>query len=296
MNEIRDGVRYVLAFLASAAGWAQLGPVLLAPLAILGAAWSTPRARAHYALLSLTAIGLLAVAIYAGGDGYPNGRLLAPAIAFGVLAMAFAMVQAQGRLRTACLAAVCAVIVAHGVTMVSAGPPEWGSHVNSTAPEFRACEGGVAHALQRVVPDGTVAQTDFQRLKYWSEPLRVRDLEGLNDREIAHQRVEGPVRLGKFRPATVLRSRPEVWIPGHQFRTLRSRVATPSPLLADAATQMRVLGFDEPAKAAEGEVATALAALYVPASLEACGLTYNLFVRKDLAAQFAAAGFSVEGF
>jgi hypothetical protein len=134
-------------------------------------------------------------------------------------------------------------------------------------------------------------------LKYWCEPLRVVDLEGLSNREIAHEPVSDPVKFGKFSPVTVLRMRPEVWIPGHGFRTANSRVYwKPNPLLTDAETQMRVLGYDERRKVAEGDVATELAKLYVPASLQVCNVTYNLFVRKDLAMKFSEAGFLVEGF
>jgi hypothetical protein len=87
-----------------------------------------------------------------------------------------------------------------------------------------------------------------------------------------------------------------VWIPGHRFRTAESRVgATPHPLLTDAETQMRILGYDERREVAADSVATELAGLYLPASIKVCGIYYNLLVRKDVAAKFSAVGFAVEG-
>ena len=296
-NEIRDGVRYVLAFLSNTAGWVQLGPVLLSPLAILSSDWSSPRARFHYALVSTTAVGMLAAAIYAGGDSYPHGRLLTASIAFGAFAIALAMVHAQRHLGTVFLVTGASVALFQCVQAIPTGPSELGSHVVVTLSRDRECDRAFGNALRRVVPFGTIAETDFQRLKYWCDDLRVVDLEGLNNREIAHERVSDAVRMGKFRPVTVLRMRPEVWIPGFNFRTMSSRVsAKPHPLLTDAETQMRVLGYDEKQKAAEGSVAVELAGLYVPASLRVCGIAYNLFVRKDLAGKFSEAGFRVEGF
>ena len=161
---------------------------------------------------------------------------------------------------------------------------------------MRACEETFSHTLLRAFRFGTVAETDFQRLKYRCDPLRVIDLEGLSDREIAHERVREPVKLGKFQPADVLRLRPDVWIPGHRFRTKDSRLGTrPHPLLTDAETQMRILGYDERRAVATGEVAAELAALYVPASIKMCGIYYNVFVRKDLATKLSEVGFTVEG-
>jgi hypothetical protein len=107
--------------------------------------------------------------------------------------------------------------------------------------------------------------------------------------------VSEPVKLGKYQPADVLRMRPEVWIPGQKFRTQDSRTgARPHPLLTDAATQMRILGYDEPRAVATGEVAAELAALYVPASIKVCGIYYNVFVRRDLATRLSDVGFAVE--
>ena len=296
VNEIRDGVSYVVAFLSNPAGWVQLGPVLLSPLAILGSHWSSPRARLHYALFSWTAIGMLAVTVYAGGDSYPEGRLLTPSIALGAFAVAFAIVHAQRRLGTVFLVVAGFVVLFQCVQVIAVAPTQWGSHVWVTVPGVRACETAFGNALGRVVPHGTIAETDFQRLKFWCDDLRVVDLEGLSNREIAHQRVTDPVKLGKFRPVTVLRMRPEVWIAGFRFRSNTSRVsAKPHPLLTSAETQMQVLGYDQKTKAAEGEVAVELANLYVPASLKVCDTIYNLFVRKDLAKKFSEAGFLVAG-
>jgi hypothetical protein len=295
-NEVRDGAGYVLTFLSTPGGWVQLGPALLAPLAILGAGWSSPRARAHYALVSLAALALLGVTVYSGGDCYPGGRLLAPAIALGVLAVALGIVHARRWLRTALLIVAGGVLLSQCVRVAIPRPMEWGTHVQLATTGLRACETSFAGALRQALPSGTVAQTDFQRLKFWADPIRVVDLEGLSDRAIAHERVSEPVKLGKFSPTIVQRLKPEVWIPGHRFRTSESRVgATPHPLLTDAETQMRNLGYDERREVAAGSVATELAGLYLPASIKVCGIYYNLLVRKDVAARFSAVGFAVEG-
>lgn len=297
-NEILDGVRYVLAFLSTTAGWVQLGPVLMTPFAALGSAWSSPRARFNFAVVSLAALGGVVITIYAGGDSYPNGRFFSLSIALGFFAVGLGIVYARDSLRKVFLVGASSVVLFQCAGLITASPGRFGTHVRyATSPKGRRCEERVAFALRNVIPSGTIAQTDFQRLKYWCDPLRVLDLEGLSNRQIAHEPVYEPVKLGKFRPVTVLRTQPEVWIPGYKFRTQISRVFTkPHPLLSDPVTQMQRLGYDERREVAEGAVAVELANLYVPASLESCGVFFNFFVRKDLARKFSEAGFLIEGF
>ena len=296
-NEIRDGWNYVVAFLSTSAGWVQLGPVLVLPFAAWRGPWSSSGARIHHATISLAALGMLAVTVYAGGDSYPNGRFLALSIALGFLAVGHGIVCSRGFLRVMFLVGAGSIVSFQCLPLMMEGPGRFGTHVHyAMESKGRLCEEAFAVALQRVIPTGTVAQTDFQRVKFWCDSLRVLDLEGLSDRQIAHEPVDEPVRLGKFRPVIVLRTKPEVWIPGYKFRTRISRFAIDPPVLSsDPETQMQRLGYDERMEVAEGDVAAALSSLYVPVSLESCGVFFNFFVRQDLAARFSEAGFLVGG-
>jgi hypothetical protein len=142
------------------------------------------------------------------------------------------------------------------------------------------CHHIAATQLSRLFPDGVVAQTDDQRLKYFADALTVRDLTGLNDRAIAHRPVPGPVRWGKLDLLRAIADRPDAIVLGH--RTEPNPLALADPPLDEtfhtAALHDAFFGYGVP-----DPIADAFVASYRPASLAVCEGWFNFLVRADLA-------------
>lgn len=161
-----------------------------------------------------------------------------------------------------------------------------------------ACDAELAARLRELSdrhagPGWRIAQTDYQRLKYFADELQPLDLTGINDRSIAHRRVEGSVVWGKFSYAVALQRRPELWILGHQ---VEPHAAPREPLASR--TLGEVLGRPALAQsyfgyAVEEQFVAPLLADYTAASLPACGGYFNFLIRRDLAEKARALGLLV---
>ena len=197
----------------------------------------------------------------------------------------------------AILAVQLAELVAVPVYMALAEPAELRRTLARSWP-LRArsfsCDAEIAARLRALTnrPEGIwlIAQTDYQRLKYFADDLQPLDLTGLNDRSIAQRRVEGPVRWGKFSYAVALQRRPELWILGHQ---VEPHAAPREPLARQALA--KVLADPELAEsyfgyAVEAPLVAPLLADYTAASLPACGGYFNFLIRRELAGPARAAG------
>ena len=149
-----------------------------------------------------------------------------------------------------------------------------------------ACDAEIAARLRALggpSADWVIAHTDYQRLKFFADELRSWDLTGLNDRTLAHRRVEGTVTWGKFSYAVALQGRPDVWILGHQ---VEPRAAPQEPLasrglrtvLGDAVLAESYFGY-----AVEQPFIAPISQGYIAASLPvaACGGYFNFFLRRD---------------
>ncbi len=163
------------------------------------------------------------------------------------------------------------------------------------------CDAEISARLQTLVgpPGGTpwvIAHTDYQRLKFFADELQPWDLTGINDRDIAHRPVAGPVRWGKFSYAAALQRRPDLWILGHR---VEPHDAPAEPLsrhalydvLQDAARAERYFGY-----AVEPPAIAPISQLYVAASLPVCGGYFNFFLRRDHARLAVQRGVLVEKF
>jgi hypothetical protein len=282
--ELRDGVHYVVDYARGDLSHALvLAPVLLAPLAALAPGlWASPAARLRFTLASSVAALALAEVIVEGGDSYTGARFLAAPIALFLAAVSIAAQGLRGR-----LAAIPALFV---VALLGLEAPRGLSHLDVRASRIAHwqddgrdfhCEVALAGALASRV--SSVAETDFQRLKYFQDGLEVIDLSGLSDRRIAHTPSPGHNRWGKDGLLFAPGSDADVLILGPRW-------LHPAPL-ADTTTRALV---DDPrtsrlfvGRAFPKGARDALVAHYLPATLaNPCGGWMNFFVRADRASLF----------
>jgi hypothetical protein len=295
MNELRDGWHYVTRYAAQPTGLMALLVALLVPLALLSRRWISPRARFRTGVITLASLGSFAVVIISGGDCYAGARFLALPIALAVLGLMMAVAWSTGWLRFALTGAALVLLCVQLAGTLPRIPTEAriiSQHWPVQEGSF-PCEHLFADRIHQAIPGGSVAQTDFQMLKYFEDDLRVIDLHGLNDRAIAHRPVPEPVRFGKYRPEDAVQADPEAWVMGYRFVQHTPLSAYPlRDLLLNDALQGRFIGYGADSR---GSAATqsAIIARYLPASLSVCGRYYNLLVRKDVSSRFANAGFLI---
>lgn len=287
IDEVAEGWAYVAGFGSShgALGWLTLAlPVAVAlPLALR---WGEPADRARHLPLAAAALASWLMVIVEGGDTYSGGRFLAVPTVLSLLACGHLAVRGPRwprRIAWAGLGALVGLALVHQLGAFARGTPS--SAIAASLDDY-ACERQAARMLAEVTPEGTVMQTDWQRLKFFEDELRVIDLHGLNDREIARLEVEGPVRYGKFSHAHALEVGAPVWIYGHRLGSEIPMAAVPMRLLlSDPATADRFVGYVAPK-----EVVEAMRRDYVPASLPVCDRFFNLLVRREHAAALAGRG------
>jgi hypothetical protein len=277
-HEISDGLAYLRAYGHTLHGALGLLPLAMAPAAWSARGWRTAGDRTRFAVVVAAALGLLAVAVLEGGDCYSGGRLLCLPLTLGVLALFRGVTGSFGRLRAGLLAMAAATLAVHLHGSLK-DLPALAAHARqrfSIHSDLYTCEQELAAGLHQVIPGGTFAESDFQRLKYFADDLTVIDVFGLNDREIAHEPRRTAVRWGKDDLEKVLLRRPDAWVWGPGY--MRS-----FPLDGGTLFPLR-----------ERPELAPLVASYVPASARVCGGVYMSFaVRRDLAPRFVAAGFIV---
>ena len=284
LQEIADGIAYVQAHAATSMTTALLvASIFFSPLlAVSGRLWSSNEARLRFSCVAgLACIAGLEVVVE-GGDSYPGGRFLAVPIALALLAIALAAAGLRGRARLGPIALAALVVV----TGLARGTPHLSERTRRIASwpiheTDYACEIEVAAKLAARAT--SVAQTDFQRLKFYRDDLRVVDLMGLNDRARAHAASPGKNLWGKGGPAAGPASGADVLQLGI-LAIQRAPMArfTSAQIASDERLATAFIGYPIPSEATD-----ALAADYVTASIPVCGAFFNFFVRKDLAARFA---------
>lgn len=295
LNEIRDGLCYLLSYVSTPLGATGVLSILIALLAFRFGSWRSASGRWCVGVTALAGVGMLLVVIGSGGDIYAGGRFLNVPVSLGLLSLVLAGAHATGAARRLLLGAIVAVGLAQG----------WHSLQSPRAsidyllglrhsPGTTDCDRRVVSRLRRA--GVSVGQTDFQRSKFLAPTLRVIDFSGLNDREIAHQRIQGPVREGKFTLRAVVERRPEVFVWGPGFWSPKPITQwSMREIVADPELANRLLASRE----VESTLPTsglALARSYVPASLGICAKTegfFNAFVRRDVAERLARVGFVI---
>ena len=295
MNEVRDGAAYVLGYLGTAIGATQLLPLVSVTSALLSRSWRSEAGRQAFGLTGLAGLGMLLLVVWSGGDIYGGGRFLNVPAAFALAGLVLGAAYAVGALRLVFLAAI---LVVGAVQLPSSleRPREAVAYLlglRDSSP-VTSCDHAVAMRLART--GVSVGQTDFQRLKFLAPAIRVIDFSGLNDREIAHQPIAGPVREGKFTLAAVVRRQPDVFVWGAAFwsRTPLTQRSI-QELASDPELTSAVVGAKEVTLTLTLSGA-ALAAAYVPASLGICRTSegyFNVLVRRDVASRLERVGFTI---
>jgi hypothetical protein len=309
LNELMDGVNYVIASVTKSGGpgplseamvWLSVGPLLLIALAGPWIASRRPAGEPGLRLAVLawaTTASLLAVVV-SGGDGYRGLRLLAPV--FWLSTLTLVELSGSSCKRSAAWGASLLAIV-FGARLVEI-LPDAGSKLGDVVRAVRAetpwdsrpqeaLAVGLAHALSGEV----VAHRHNQALKYYAPRVRVMDLTGLTQPSIAHQDAPGPVRFGRDALTLAL----EEDVGAIHLDTLSSRgeaghLHDLEALARNAKAWERILGPDMP----QGATLARLVLDYRCASLPAVagpGTWANCLIRSDLVPEFRAAGFKVYG-
>jgi hypothetical protein len=221
--------------------------------------------------------------VLSGGDGYPGGRFLGVPLLYLVAGAVVAAGGLKRGWRLLPLAVMALFVyggmrfVARRVATVRAALAEW-----PLSEHLFDCEVEVAGVLHRHAT--SIAETDWERVKFYDDTFRVIDLSSLNDMAAAHAPWPGQNLWGK------LNLRPEVFergidalVLGHgmNLREPMSRYAAADIVGSDAVSGSE-LGFVLPP-----EARPILAERYVPAAVPVCGVYFNLFVRRELAEAFA---------
>jgi hypothetical protein len=281
-NEIADGLAYLAAFARTADGALVLASGAALPFLLASSAWRDGAAR-RAAALCLAGLGLsVAGTVVSGGDCYPGARFLLPAVSLVVLVLGVAAASYRGRGAWIPEALLAALVLVQLAALLPDARARAAAALGTRplAEQDLECHRRVARTLEQLAPDLVVAQTDYQIFKYLSDASRVLDLQGLNDRAIAHRPFPEPVRFGKFDARDGVRADPHVWFYGH-------RVAMPGcpslapftsrQVLTDPSISETCFGYGAPE-----DVVRAIDARYVPATLHSCQLTFNFFLRRDL--------------
>jgi hypothetical protein len=335
-NEIRDGVRYVFAFLATNKRQIiMLAWLLLSPAYLIWGHFRDGATRLNFGFVSVLAGTSLALVVFGGGDCYPGARFLALPWMLSTVALLIAVAGLRGwgrRIAQLVFAVVLTIgllgrggfaggsaqalgdmgraaaylLAKRSLTwqVYNARPRagvirtwedelvlrDWGADATGLPDDPEAnylCDVEVGRKL-----DGLglrVLQSDYQRLKYFADDLYVRDLHGLNDRVIAHQRFTEPVLWGKASDANAISDACEIWICGSRpFAGVRRPMArlNTARLFSDQRLFKEYTGRDLPTRAD----AAAIVAKYTTASLSACGGYFNFLVRREFASKLASAG------
>jgi hypothetical protein len=292
-NELQDGWSYIVAHGGTLAGAVLTAAVVFAPLVLLCKGWSKPYARRRYALFSgsasLTLLGLL----FSGGDCYAGARFLMPSLMIGIVALLFASANLQGATR-GLLTGILVLASGAGLrsALQDAGPKLASLGHGAVTRSHFACSDQISARLAAASAGARVAQIHFQRYKYFEDQAQVFDLTGINQRDVAHLPVEGPVTFGKDGLDLALAEQVEVLHLDYRWTHASPMVRhTTAALLASPQLRERF------AVLVNDEQAALLEASYLTASLVGvCGSQcLNVFVRPEWTDSFRNAGFLVQG-
>ncbi len=293
LQEWMDGSAYVMDLLLSPGG---LALALLAVIVGRGAGAERAAGGAEGSAPCRTAVGLaglaVAVLVASGGDSYAGARLALPVgipLWLGLSSFKGALGQAVGLGWVAVLLQVVA-LVGPG----QGGPPAierlegalgGPAGLEVFQPEQRALE-AAAEALGGEV----LAHRHLQRVRWFRPEVRVLDLTGLTDAEVAATPARGQVKFG--RDAVGLAVERRVGAMHLDPVGVRPAALATVPLIP-ALSDPRIADQFAGAPFLSRELAEALDRAYLGASYPVLGGHVNLLVRRDLAGRFEAAGFSV---
>lgn len=282
--EMEDGLRYVGAFATRPAGVLLIG-------ALVGGAVLVPRGserwfeRAEHRERALvcwvTSALWVGAVVVGGGDCYAGGRFLVVPAALAMVGLGFAWAGLR-RTPSAYVGGALIALLALQLSGLASGADARLLRLSEWPPSDASygCDRELVRVVTGAWPDAVVAQSDFQRFKYFSDRTRVLDLHGLNDRALAHVVVDGPVRHGKYDPSRAARTDADVWIWGYLYWQERPLAEhSLAEVLADPGLAQQFSGYPE---RPDAEARARMLARFTTASVPACGGYYNFLVRQDL--------------
>lgn len=227
-SELRDGLDYLSIHWrnpAVALPWFGAAVSFVAALC-LARRLRSPTLRAFCLSSAAMALVCLPMIAVSGGDNYVELQrfvalpaLLGYASLVGLFLAHDAGARAKG--------AVGAVALVLTIASAASTNPEWTPFRKVEALIERAtarfdgampCDARVARALARFFPGKTIGHVDFQGLKFAGDGLRLRDLDGLTDGEVAHSRFSAPNRWGKFTYDSPIFEKLDVWFDRFYYR------------------------------------------------------------------------------
>lgn len=279
-NEISDGARYLWGGARTTAGALLLGTLALGWPAAIVSMWRTEEIRRAFALTAVFGLTSIALVLGGGGDSYPGERFLALPYALSIGILAIAAIGLRTRLALIPVTVLVTVLIVQCRqigSQWSEGNIYW--HAWPIREESYACQRDAFRHLAAVVPTLSIAESDCQRCKYFSDATYVIDLHGINNRAIAHAPEAGPVIWGRYRHERGLEIGAPVWIWGFAWYNTRPMAEVPmATLVADASLVEAFAGYTD---GVYPSVARQMIRDYVPASLPICGHYFNFLVRRD---------------
>lgn len=293
LQEWMDGSAYVLDLLLSPGGLA------LAILAVIvGRQGGAERADGGARGLApcWTAVGLaglaVAVLVGSGGDSYAGARLALP-VGIPLWLGLSSLKRASGQgVALGWLAALLQIVAVAGVGQV--GPPAMerleGARGGPAGLEVFQSEQRALEAAAEALGQEFLAHRHLQRVRWFRPEVRVMDLTGLTDAEVAATPAPGQVKFGRDAVGLALERR----VGAMHLDPVGVRPAAIATVpLIPALSDPRIADQFAGAPFLPRGLAEALDAAYLGASYPVPGGHVNLLVRRDLAARFEAAGFSV---
>ena len=292
--EIQDGLAYVADFALSPGTLLLAVGFVLAPVAAaLGAEWEDPQARRSFAVAAIAATTSALSVVLGGGDGYRGARFLAAPAALLLVAIAIAATGMRARGRKVALA-VLSLAVAQSLVLAFGSPLEKMSYFRDWPLSRKSfpCDADVTAVLHRLGVT-SFAETDYQRLKYYDDDVRVIDLTGLNDRAIAHRPHPGQNLWGKVDLATAPRTGAEALQIGPRFVTDVPLGRFSTAALFDN-PKIATLFFGRPLPR---EARPAYVGAYVTAGFPVCGgdVYFDVLLRSDVAERAHLPGSAIGG-
>jgi len=285
LEEVRDGIAYMRAFLVTPAG---AGIMLGLCLAWLPGEAGLTRARR----LSLLGGAALALVLLEGGDGYVGARLMLPVSLLGLGCVGL-MLKGGNRVQS-CGALVALALVLLPALAAAGGVARHLFNASSFEPlrtrdfDLEQSVGRGLACASRALGGATVGVRDMQSLRWFEPDVPLRDASGLTDRKIARSPAPGRVRHGRDAFGLLALDGVEILHLDHQ----RLRTQPWAGLdVRRSLTQASAIHIGFPRSVEDAEL---LARDYVAASLEVPGGWLNVLVLKGLAPGLRECGFHLE--
>ena len=291
-TEIQDGVLYLVQGSDSIYGIVLIGLSVFGWLGLARGRWVNLGARRVACGCALLAATSVLTIILGGGDSYADTRFLALPFTLSIVLVVVCIAGLDGVRRAVAINVLAALTLfqcfgvyerfEEGAKRINGWPHDLG---------YYHCDRLFSQWLLNTVPDLEVAQSDFQRLKFFAEPLRVVDLRGLNDETIAHRELHDKVRWGKFDNDLAVELNPPVWIFGRRpYAKEAMATHTLTELLTERELVDRFTNWPHMRLPIFSPAGLRMIENYVPVSVKVCQGYYNVLVRRDVAPRFSKSG------